>query len=49
MLSYRLGTANDFHGGLNQFSKPPTFSAFIGGEKNAFTTLQTVVFQLYGE
>ena len=42
MLSYRLGTVNDFHWELKlvlSYSKPHTFSTFFGEEKekNAFT------------
>jgi len=34
MLSYRLGTVNDFYWGYKQvFSKPHTFSTFIREEK----------------
>ena len=41
MLSYRLGTVNDFHWGLKpvlSYSKPHTFSTSLGEkkEKNAF-------------
>jgi len=42
MLSYRLGTVNDFHWGFNpvlSYSKPYTFLTFFGEEKkrkNAF-------------
>jgi len=42
MLSYRLGTVNDFHWGFKpvlSFSKPHTFSTSLGEEKerkNAF-------------
>jgi len=42
MLSYRLGTVNDFHWGFKpvlSYSKPHTFSTSLGGEKdgkNAF-------------
>ena len=42
MLSYRLGTVNDFHWGFKlvlSYSKPYTFSTFFGEEKerkNAF-------------
>jgi len=42
MLSYRLGTVNDFHWGFKPvliYSKPHTFSTFFGEEKegkNAF-------------
>jgi len=42
MLSYRLGTVNDFHWGFKpvlSYSKPHTFSTFFGEEKerkNAF-------------
>jgi len=42
MLSYRLGTVNDFHLGFKpvlSYSKPHTFSTFFGEEKegkNAF-------------
>jgi len=43
MLSYRLGTVNDFHLEFKpvlSYSKPHTFSTFFGEEterKNAFT------------
>jgi len=43
MLSYRLGTVNDFHWELKpvlSYSRPHTFSTFFGEEKerkNAFT------------
>jgi len=43
MLSYRLGTVNDFHWEFKpvlSYSKPHTFSTFFGKEKeskNAFT------------
>ena len=43
MLSYRLGTVNDFHWEFKpvlSYSKPHTFSTFFGEEKerkNAFT------------
>ena len=42
MLSYGLGTVNDFHRGLKpvlSYSKPHNFSTFFGEEKekNAFT------------
>jgi len=36
MLSYRLGTVNDFHWGFKpvlSYSKPHTFSTFFGEEK----------------
>jgi len=36
MLSYRLGTVNDFHWELKpvlSYSKPHTFSTFFGEEK----------------
>ena len=36
MLSYRLGTVNDFHWGFKpvfRYSKPHTYSTFIGEEK----------------
>jgi len=36
MLSYRLGTVNDFHWEFKpvlSYSKPHTFSTFIGEEK----------------
>jgi len=36
MLSYRLGTVNDFHWEFKpvlSYSKPHTFSAFLGEEK----------------
>jgi len=36
MLSYRLGTVNDFHWGFKSvlsYSKPQTFSTFFGEEK----------------
>jgi len=36
MLSYRLGTVNDFHWGFKpvlSYSKPTTFSTFLGEEK----------------
>jgi len=42
MLSYRLGTVNDFHWGFKpvlSYCKPNTFSTFFGEEKerkNAF-------------
>ena len=42
MLSYRLGTVNDFHWGFKpvlSYSKPHTFSTSLGEEnerKNAF-------------
>jgi len=42
MLSYRLGTVNDFYSGFKpvlSYSKPHTFSTFFGEEKerrNAF-------------
>ena len=46
MLSYRLGTVNDFHWGFNpvlSYSKPYTFLTFNGEEKrkkSAFTILR---------
>jgi len=36
MLSYRLGTVNDFHWGFKpvfRYSKPHSYSTFIGEEK----------------
>jgi len=38
MLSYRLGTANDFHWGVKpvlSYSKPHTFSTSLGEEKES--------------
>ena len=49
MLSYRLGTVNDFHCGFKpvlSYSKPYTFSTFLGEEKerkNAFNTKESVL------
>ena len=49
MLSYRLGTVNDFHWGFKpvlSYSKPHTFSSFFGEEKerkNAFNISKTIL------
>jgi len=53
MLSYRLGTVNDFHWEFKSvlsYSKPYTFSTFFGeekGRKNALTQMFEIAISLH--